>query len=183
VSVNKATKGTLEVGDVLLDNAKLDKAIKIRLGVGGVTPGTSTTVISGPFGTLPSQAVVYDCFVNVLAASTGATKTMTVGTTGTPAGFLNGIDCSSTGIARPVITAATSGPGTGGLFMKSTTYGSLLMQFTSGSTAAGDNGVAIQKTYPSDSNASLGLCFTPGSTEWSGAFKADLYLFLTDLTK
>lgn len=182
--MNRGTKDALLCGDLLMDVAKLDKAYKVRLGTGGVAVGSTQTVVTGPFATLPAQALVYDVFVNVLTASTGTTKTLSVGTSGTGTGFLNSVDVSTTGIVRGLISAATSGPGTGGLFLKSTTYGSLLMTFTSGSTAAGDNGVAIQKTYPSDSNASRGLTFTPNSSDWvGGTFSADLLIFYTDLTR
>lgn len=161
---NRLTKGPALVGDILLDVAKLDKAVRIRLGTGGNLIAGSSYVQSSYV--LPAQAVVYDAFLNVLVASTGATKTLLVGTSGTPAGFLSAISAATTGIQLPAIAAGTSGAGT---------YGSFFTVFTTGPAP-------VQKTYASDSNASRTVGFTPGSTDWA-LFQADLYLFLTDLTQ
>lgn len=161
---NRLTKGEALVGDVLLDIAKLEKAMKFRIGTGGVAISGSSFV---PMNiNLPAQAVVYDAFVNVITPSTGATKTLLVGTSGTKAGFLNGLSVATSGIQLPVIAAGTSGAGT---------YGTLLTTFTTGNAP-------VQKSYASDANASLGLGFTPNSTDWI-AFSADLYLLYIDLTQ
>lgn len=184
MSQNLVTKGTVFAGDVLLGGRKLDKWFIFRLGTGGnVIAGSSYSPITlGPLAQLPSQVLVFDAFLNVLVASTGTTKTLLVGTSGTPGGFLNGISVGTTGIVRPFITTATSGGNTGGFMLVSSVYGTLLMSFSSGSTAAGDAGFCLPKTYPSDSNASRGLGFVPGSTDWT-LFQADLYLSLVDITQ
>lgn len=161
--MNVLTKGAAAVGDILLFGSKLDKAVRVRLGTGGAAIASSSMSLT-PY-VLPAQAIVYDAFLNVLTPSTGGTKTLLVGTSGTPAGFLNGVNVGTSGIALPVIAAGTSAGGT---------YGSLLTVFTTGNSQA-------QKTYASDSNASRTVTFTPNSTDWV-AFAADLYLFLTDLT-
>lgn len=177
--MHRLTKGTALVGDLLLDGAKLEKVVKIRLGTGGTATGTSQTVT--PY-VLPTQAEIYYAFVNILTASTGATKTFSVGTSGTASGFLLSVSAASTGLVRPNITTATSGGNTGGFMLVSNTFGSLLMSFSSGSTAVGDAGFNLTKTYLSDSNASRTITFTPNSSEWS-AFSADLYIVLTDVTR
>jgi len=161
---NVATKGALYSGDILLGVGKLDKAIKIRLGTGGNLIATSSMSLTSYV--LPGQAVVYDAFLNVLTPSTGATKTLLVGTSGTPAGFLSAIAVGTSGIVLPVVAAGTSGVGTYGTFMVTQTTGN----------------APVQKTYASDSTASRTLTFTPASTDWI-AFAADLYLYVTDLTQ
>lgn len=160
---NLASKGTVLVGDILLAGAKLDKAIRIRIGSGGVAVGTSFSSLGV---SLPAQAVVYDVFLNVLTPSTGATKTLLFGTSASPSGFLNGLAAGSSGIVLPVVAAGTSGAGT---------YGSLLTTQTTGNAP-------VQKSYASDANASKLLGFTPNSSEWI-AFSADLYLCVLDLTQ
>jgi hypothetical protein len=162
MSQHVVSKGTIDAGDVLLKGAKLDKAVVVRLGSGGTAPGTSATITSF---VLPAQAVVYDAFLNVITPSTGATKTVSVGTSGTPTGFLTGIDVSTTGLKLPVVAGGTSGAGT---------YGSLFLTFTTGNAP-------VTKSYASDVSASRTISFTPNSSEWV-AFAADLYLSYIDLT-
>lgn len=163
---NRLTKGAALVGDILLDGAKLPKKVRIRIGVGGVAISASSYV--NTTYVLPSQAVVYDAFLNVLVASTGGTKTISVGTSGTPLGFLSGIGAGTTGLSLPVIAAGTSGAGT---------YGSLLFAYTTGNAP-------VQKSYASDASASRTIGVTPGSTDWvGGVFSADLYLEVVDLTQ
>lgn len=160
---NTLSKGQVTLGDVLLAGSKLDKAVRIRLGTGGVAVSGSSYIQSS--FVLPAQAIVYDAFLNVLVGSTGATKTLLVGTSGTPAGFLTGIGAGTTGIVLPVVAAGTSGAGTYGTFMTTQTTGN----------------APVQKSYASDSNASRTIGWTPGSTDWA-LFSADLYLSFIDLT-
>lgn len=160
---NVLTKGAALVGDILLANAKVDKAVRIRLGTGGVALSGSSQVMTTFI--LPAQAIVYDAFLNVLVASTGTTKTLLVGTSGTQAGFLSAISVSTTGIVLPVVAAGTSGVGT---------YGTLFVTQTTGNSP-------VQKSYASDSNASRTIGFTPASTDWT-LFSADLFLSFIDLT-
>lgn len=166
MSQNNLTKGTATVGDVLLAVGKLDKNIKVaRIGTGGVAVGTTATITTF---VLPSQAIVYDAFLNVISASTGTTKTISVGTSGTPTGFINGLSVASSGLALPFICAGTSATGN---------YGSLLTAFTTGNNQA-------LKTYASDSNASRTISITPNSSDWvGGTFAADLYLAIVDMTQ
>lgn len=160
---NLASKGTILAGDLLLAGSKLDKAVRIRIGTGGVLISGSSFVSLGI--NLPAQAIVYDAFLNVLTPSTGATKTLLFGTSSTPAGFLNGLSVGSSGVILPVVAAGTSGAGT---------YGTLLTTQTTGNAP-------VQKSYASDSTSSRGLGYTPNSTDWA-AFSADLYLCIVDLT-
>lgn len=160
---NLLTKGPALVGDILLANAKIDKAVRIRLGTGGFAIASSSQTLTS--FVLPTQAIVYDIFLNVFTPSTGATKTLLVGTSGTQAGFLSAISVGSSGIVLPVVAAGTSGAGTYGTFMTTQTTGPS----------------PVQRSYASDSNASRTLGFTPASTDWI-AFAADLYLSYIDLT-
>lgn len=166
MSQNLNTKGTVTAGDVLLKIGKLDKNVLVaRIGVGGVAIATTSMHVT-PY-VLPAQAVVYDAFLNVLVPSTGGTKTLSVGTSATPLGFINGLSVASSGLALPFVAAGTSASGN---------YGSLLTAFTTGNNQA-------LKTYASDANASKTITFTPGSTDWvGGLFSADLYLSIVDLT-
>lgn len=160
---NLVTKGAVLAGDILLAGAKLTKAVKIRIGTGGIAVGTSFSSLGL---SLTAQMVVYDVFLNVLTPSTGGTKTLSFGTSASPTGFLTGIGAGTSGLVLPVVAAGTSGAGT---------YGTLLTTQTTGNSP-------VQKTYGSDANASKLLGFTPNSSDWV-AFSADLYLCVLDLTQ
>ena len=47
--MNRLSEGPVIVGDILFDSGKLSKAIKIRIGSGGVAIGSSATVVVNPF--------------------------------------------------------------------------------------------------------------------------------------
>lgn len=184
--MNKLSGQRSELGDVLLPWAKVSKWWIVRVGSGGVAPSSSEGTVTGAYSQLPSQAVVVDVFANVLTASTGATKTFSFGllstsSGGSRTGFMSSVSAATTGIVRPTATAATSGPGTGGMIYATNTYGSFLSQFTSGSTAAGDPGLFIKKNFASDSVTAKTFSFTPDSTDWI-AFSADVYVKVVDLT-
>lgn len=172
---NRLSGDVIIAGDALLSVAKLDKAIRIRVGVGGVpiTSSSENSLASSPFGLLPAQAVVYDAFLNVLVASTGGTKTMGVGLATTSAGgnrigFLTAAPVGSTGIVLGIVAAGTSGSGT---------YGAFLTAFTTGNAP-------VQKYFATDSVVTKTLSVTPNSTDWiGGVFSADLYICYTDLTR
>jgi hypothetical protein len=191
--MNQLSKGPTQVGDILADGFPLLKYWKFRVGPGGTAVGTSEVAMTVASGrspnapALPAQAVVADVFVNVLAASTGTTKTLSVGllstsSGGAVAGFLSGISVGTTGLQRPTFTAATSGPGSGGRFYSANTWGSFLSVFQAGSTAAGDPGVALRQSFVSDSVTAKTLSFTPGSSDFV-ALTVDVYLGFADLTR
>lgn len=194
MSYNVLTKGTALVGDILLTQSEGSTATKkiikehiIRLGAGGTQPTSSETAT---VFTLPGQAVLYDAYINVLAASTGATKTLNVGLLassagGNNAGFLLGISAASSGLAYPSVSTATSGAGTGARFYTTNTWGAFLSVFSSGSTGNATNadiGYYQQKVFLSDSVTAKTVTFTPATTDWIGLFKADLVLSYVDLT-
>ena len=187
--MNKLSGQKVELGDVLLSTAKLAKWWQIRLGAGGTTSGSSETQVTvGDYQALTAQCVVVDAFLNVLVASTGTTKTLSFGLLSTSSGgvnngFLASLSVSSTGLSRPLATAATSGPGTGGLIYATNTYGSFLSQFSSGSTSAGDPGVFIKKNFASDSVTAKSFSWTPDSTNFGSTFSADVYLKVVDVTQ
>ena len=171
MAANRLTEGTALVGDVLLDNAKLDKSIKIRIGTGGTAVGTSETTVTSPYAVLPAQAAVYDVFLNVLTASTGATKTIGIGLLSTSSGgnrtgFLAAASVASTGLVLGTVATGTSGAGTYGAFLTTQTTGN----------------APVQKTFSSDSITAKTLSFTPNSSEWI-AFSADLYVCYVDVTR
>lgn len=193
---NRVTGQAALAGYYSLDNGggAMPHYFRYRIGTGG-TPisGSSEFVLTAAAGNapgcpkVPTQGVIVDAFINVLTASTGATKTLSVGllstsSGGAVAGILNGISVASTGLVRPAITAATSGPGTGGLFFVTNTFGSFLSTFTSGSTAAGDPGLFARRNFATDSVTAKSLSATPGSTDWV-ALKVDLYIGVVDITR
>lgn len=169
--MNKLSGQTVEIGDVLLDIGKLDKAIRIRLGSGGVAVGTSEVALTGPYGILPAQALVLDVYVNVLVASTGTTKTLNLGllaasSGGSRTGFLNSVDVSTTGLKAAIVAGGTSGGGTYGAFLTTQTTGN----------------APVQKSFASDSVTAKTLSYTPNSSDWA-LFSADVYICYVDFTR
>lgn len=169
--MNKLSGQTVEVGDILLDIAKIDKAIRLRLGPGGVAVGTSEVALTGPYGILPAQALVLDVYVNVLVASTGTTKTLNLGllaasSGGNRSGFLSAIDVSTTGLKAAIVAAGTSGAGTYGVFLTTQTTGN----------------APVQKSFASDSVTAKTLSYTPNSSDWL-LFTADVFICYVDFTR
>lgn len=171
---NRLTGDTAIFGDVLLANAKLDKGFRIRLGVGGVAiTSSSEQALTGPFAALPAQAVINDCFLNVLVGATGGTKSISVGllstsSGGNRSGFLSAAPVGTTGLSLGFVAAGTSGGGTYGAFLSISTTGN----------------APVQREFASDSVTAKTLSITPGSTDWiGGVFSADLYVYYTDLTR
>lgn len=170
--MNRLSTGPVLVGDAFIDRGKLEKCIKLRVGPGGtLISGSSEFALTGPEAVLPAQGIVIDVYVNVLVASTGGTKTFSLGLLSTSSGgnrtgFLNSINAAATGLQLPVIAVGTSGAGT---------YGTFLSTFSTGNAPA-------QKSFAIDSVLAKTLSFTPNSTDWA-LFTADIYLCYVDITK
>lgn len=130
----------------------VERNLVIRINFADGT-GTNTTPI-----TLPAGAIVFPYpIVNIRTAeATGATKTFSVGITGTAAAFINGMSSASTGVFIPALTFGA------------VTMGTSLFQYSgTGSTAP------VPSQYIA--SAAIAVTWTPGSTDWAN-FDADLII-------
>jgi hypothetical protein len=155
--------------------------------VGAITKVKKLSVTTTPTGSeedttwdLPAKAFVMDCIVDVTTAeSTGATKTLDVGTDGSgsndPNGFIAAIDVSTTGLKRPEATVTA---GSNETYFSANTRGALIADFLAGTDAATDVGTYREKTDVTSGGESI--TYTAGSADWN-EFRGDIYLFYIEL--
>lgn len=181
--LGRALNASSAAGDeivVWIDIKPLDTASLLGFGLkiakARIAAASSAFAAETNLFTLPTKAIVVDCFVDVITAeATGGTKTVDVGTSTVsddPDGFLDGV--SVAGIAM-VKGAATFTTGSNETFFASSTYGDLLAPVQiAGSDTATDVGTYLEAKNDLTSLGAV-VSASPGSADFA-ELVADVYV-------
>ncbi len=111
--------------------------------------------------TLPAKAVVFGVWIDVkVAEATGATKTLDVGPTGNPDGYLDGVDVSSTGIKKGTLVSGGQ------------TLGALL--------SVDEDGSGALVPEPDITSGGVLIQYEGGSNDFA-EFRGDVYILYANL--
>jgi len=112
--------------------------------------------------TLPTKAVVFGAWIDVtVAEATGTTKTIDVGPSSDPNGYLDGIDVSSTGIKKGTLDSGGQ------------TLGALL--------SVDEDGAGVLVPEPDLTGGGEVVQYTAGSNDFA-EFRGDIYILYANLT-